>query len=1082
MHRTFETTDSPFQPRSNLGLYLFTSLLLLLLGADLWPLLAKWLTDQGAPTPTWASREIYGLRYALLAAVLGGARALYSSLEMLSEGRVGADLAIAIACIAAILLGEPLVAAEVVVIGLIGECLEAFTFDRTQRALTSLDTLFPQRCWVLRDGQEVRTLTADVQIGDLVRIKPGGKIPVDGIVREGSAAVDASALTGESQPIEKSPGDAVLAGSLIPQGSLTVEATKVKRETVAGQMIELTAKALKTKSVRERQADQLARYFLPAVLLLALLTFLLNVGFQQWGIPADGKKLPFAAMARVAMYPTLAVLVVACPCPLVLATPAAVIAALGRLAGTGILIKSGAALERLAQVTAFAFDKTGTLTEGKLELGEVRTAEGITSDELLRYAASAEAKSEHPIAAAMLHEAKLRNLTVPEALEFQSFPGHGIAVIIDGSPVVVGNRKLMEERGIAISPEVEAWLIDFDKLGQTALLVAKNSAVLGAIGTRDRVRPEAAGVLVELQSLGIAPILLLSGDRAGVANAVAANLPLAEVHAELLPAQKAERIANLNIAFVGDGANDAPALAAAKVGIAIGTGTDIAAEAGDVVMMGEPLRPLPLLLRLSRETAKVIRQNILWFGFCVNIVGVLLTGFIWPIFASSPDWFEKAPLAGVLYHQIGSIAVLLNSMRLLGFERTSARADSLRQHYLAFDRWMNTIHLDDFIHAIGHHWKRILGGIFVLALLAWTASGLTQIEASEVGVVQRFGAVRSDLTPGLHVRWPWPIETVLRAKPAEVRTVELGFRSITDEKRRELDSARAEQMKLKLPGQKGNDAGSTWGSAHAEGTARLTDESLMLTGDGDLIEVLATVRYTVNDPRRYLLAVREPDAAIRSALEAALRELIAARPFQQLLASGRAEFERAAEAKLSARLKEAAPEGLGIRLEGLTIHDLHPPQSVVAEYHAVAEAIQKRDKVVNEATAEATRIQTRSKEVALRMVRTAEAEAHSKVTEATAARDGILYWQTARNSLPAAVEAELQKLPPEEANTKRQAMIAQRKLLTEFRLSLDAITAVLRSRDKILIDADKLPGTRKLYLLDPDLLPKVPPLVAPREQ
>ena len=1081
MHRAFETNESPFRRRSNLGLYLFTGGLLLLLAADLWPLMAQWLTGQGIPTPTWASRELFGLRLALFAAVLGGARALYGSLDMLSEGKVGADLAIAIACIAAILLGEPLVAAEVVVIGLVGECLEAFTFDRTQRALTSLDTLFPQRCWVLRGTEEVRTLTSDVLVGELVRIKPGGKIPVDGIVREGSAAVDASPLTGESQPIEKSPGDAVLAGSIIPSGSLTVEATKVKQDTVAGQMIALTAKALQNKSQGERQADRLARYFLPAVLTLAFLAFLLNVGMQQWGTPAGGKKLPFAAMARVAMYPTLAVLVVACPCPLILATPAAVIAALGRLAGTGVLIKSGAALERLALVTTFAFDKTGTLTEGRLELGDLRTAEGISPEELLRWAAAAEAKSEHPIGTAILAEAKKRGLELPEATEFQAFPGLGLTAAVEGSTFTLGTRRLMEERNIVLSPEAEGWLRDFDSTGQTALLVAKRDAIIGALGTRDRLRPEAPGVLAALQSLGIAPILLLTGDRAAVANAVAKNLLLAAVHAELMPAQKAEKIANLNAAFVGDGANDAPALAVAKVGIAIGTGTDIAAEAGDVVMMGDPLRPLPLLVRLSRETAKVIRQNIVWFGFGVNFFGVVLTGFLWPLFATSPDLFEKAPLAGVIYHQIGSIAVLLNSMRLLGFERSSARGGMLRSRYRAFERWINTLHADDLFHAIEHRWKRVLGGILALALIAWVATGLVQIEAAEVGVVQRFGALRADLEPGLHARWPWPIETVIRVRPAEVRTVELGFRTMTDEKRRDLEAARAEQLKLRLPGQKGGEAGSMWTSAHAEGTARLTDESLMLTGDGDLIEVLATVRYTVNEPRKYLLAVKEPDAAIRSATEAALRELIAAKPFQHLLASGRAEFERAAELKLIERLKEASREGLGIRLEGLTIHDLHPPQSVVAEYHAVAEAIQKRDRAVNEATAEAIRTGARSNEAALRMVRTAEAEAHAKIAEATAARDAILQWHTARNALPPEAEAGLQGLPAEERNARRAALIAQRKALTEFRLSLDAIAAVLRSRDKILIDADKLPGTRKLYLLDPDLIPKLPPPALPRD-
>src|SRR5262249_443301 len=358
MHRELNTAGEPFRSEAPLGLYLLTALVGGLLAAALWPLLAAWLKGQGLDTYTWP-RELYGYRYALIAAVIGGARVLFNSLESLFEGRIGADLALAVACLAAIFLGKPLVAAEVVFIGLAGECLEAFTFARTQRALGKLAELFPRRVWVLRDGQEVRTFTTDLQVGDKVVVKPGGRVPVDGIVTDGRSAVDASALTGESPPIDKGPGDEVLAGSIVPAGSLTVEAKKVGKETVAGRVIELTAQALKDKAPLERYADRLARYFLPAVLALAGLTFAGNGFYPRSAPPPPGIPKPsFNAAARVAAYPTLAVLVVACPCALILATPAAVIAALGRLAGTGVLIKGGSALERLAGVTAFAFDKT----------------------------------------------------------------------------------------------------------------------------------------------------------------------------------------------------------------------------------------------------------------------------------------------------------------------------------------------------------------------------------------------------------------------------------------------------------------------------------------------------------------------------------------------------------------------------------------------------------------------------------------------------------------------------------------------------------------------------------------------------
>ncbi len=1093
MHRELDSTDSPFRPRGHGTLYLITGLLAALLVADLWPQLAGWLTESVTPTPTWTTTGLFGFRLALIVAVLGGARVLYGSLEKLSEGRVGADLAVAIACIAAILIGQPLVAAEVVFIGLVGECLEAFTFDRTQRALGKLTELFPQRCWVLRDGQEVRVSTSAVAVGDRVVVKPGGRVPVDGVVLDGRSEVDSSALTGESLPVEKVAGDRILAGSVVRDGALTVEATRTDAQTVAGKVIQLTSQALKTKSKGERQADRLARYFLPAVLGIAFVVFLANVGYQLSGTPPEGKRLSLGAAARVAAYPTLAVLVVACPCPLVLATPAAVVAALGRLAGTGVLIKNGAALERLAEVRGFAFDKTGTLTEGRLGLGDLRPAPDISEEDLLRAAALAESRSEHPIARLILEDAARRGWSVGEPDSFTSFPGGGVRAALGEATVWVGTLRFLAEHGFPKSTPADEDSAHFDATGQTSLFVVGNGQYLGAIGARDRLRPEAPGVLADLASLGLQPLILLSGDRATVARTVSESLGLSEVRAELLPAQKAEALQAVGapMAFVGDGANDAPALAGASVGIAIGSGTDVAAHAGDIVMMGEPLRPLPMLVRLSRETAKVIRQNIVWFGFGVNGVGILLTGVLWPLFAAGPDWYERAPLAGAIYHQLGSLLVLLNSMRLLAFERPAAsRARRLSQDV---DRWINTLHTDDLWHGVAHRWKPLLGAAVAAAVLGWLASGLTSIAANEVGVVQRFGDVRADLPPGLHVRWPWPVETVARVRPAEVRTVEIGFRLLSDEKTQQLDLARVEQNKLRGGSSRGTDGGLTWSSAHAEGIARQTEESLMLTGDGDLVELLATIRYTPDDPRTFLFASKNPDAILRSVAEAVFRELIAGRSFQSLLGAGRPAFERAAQDKLAQRLAEAAP---GVRIEGLTLQDLHPPQEVVAAYHAVADAIQKRDTAVNTATSEAARAKARAADDALRTVRSAEAEAHRRTAEATAARDVMITWQTARNSLAPEEEARLtaeledrvragQERGPVAADiaARRQQALATRRALTDFRLGLAAIAAVLKSRDKILIDADKLPGTRKLYLLDPDLMPRLPagvPLAFPR--
>ncbi len=1072
MHREFDATDNPFKPRLHLGLYLLTAILAALLIADLWPLLCNWLGTQGLVLPTWPTREFYGYRFALIAAMIGGARVVFATLEKLAVGKVGADMAVAIACIAAIVMGEPLIAAEVVFIGLFGECLEAITFDRTQRALGSLSELFPQRTWVLRDGQEVRTFTQDVLVGDTVVVKPGGRIPVDGPVQDGQCQVDVSALTGESIPRDVQPGDAVLAGSIVLNGSLTILAEKVNKQTTAGRVIELTGQALQQKMAGERLADVLARYFLPIVLGLALLTFLFNIGLVAFGTPVDGKSVSWWAASRVALYPTLAVLVVACPCPLVLATPAALIAALGRLAGTGILIKSGAALERLAKCRAFAFDKTGTLTEGKLELGAVLPFAG-EANELLRVAASAEQPSEHPLARAVVQAARSKNLALDEAADFTAVPGGGIRATVNGVAIRIGTTRFLQAEGLVLPDTTTAALTQFDELGQTALFVAKGDTVIGAVGLSDRLRPEAFGVLTDLQDLGFEQRLLLTGDRQSIANAMGKTLPLTMVAAELLPPQKAEYITE-NTAFIGDGINDAPALAKATVGIAVGTGTDLAAEAGDIIMMGEPLRPLPLLVRLSRETVRVIRQNIIWFGFVVNGIGVLLSGLLWPLFATSPDWYEKAPLVGVIYHQIGSLAVLLNSMRLLAFERTASTGlfGSIRRAYQTVDRGLAQFHIDDALHEVVHYYKPIALGSAAIALSVWLATGFTFIAPQDVGVCQRFGAVQRNLEPGLHYRWPWPIEKVTRVKPLQVQLVPLGYRFLSPEDEARMTAARLDQARMRRPGGTSN---LTWASAHAESITRMNEESLMLTGDGELVELLATVEYTQRDPQQALFSSRDIDSLLRSVTEAVLREQTAATSFQNLLGTGRLAFEVQANTALEERLAESAPAGLGIQLHRLTIHDLHPPQDVVASYHAVADAIQKRDKALNDAKAEASRMISRAKDEALRTERAAKADAHTKLAEVNATNDVILAWIAERNQLSAA-EAQAVGSDP----GARQQALATKRFLIDLRLALNASVQALAKRDKILIDGDNIPGGRKLYLLDPALMPKTPvPLAFP---
>jgi Cu+-exporting ATPase len=1083
MHREISHTDPALERRSNLPLYLMTGLLGLLMAIDLWPALAVWLDGHGLVLPRWP-QQINGYRIALVAAVLGSIRVIYSSIDSLLEGRFGADLAILLACVAALLIGEPLVAAEIVFIGMVGECLEAFTFDRAQRSLQRIVEVFPRRCWVLREGREVRILTSELQVGDLVVVKPGAKVPVDGVVREGRSAVNQSALTGEGLPVDKGPGDEVLAGSLNQFGALTIEAQRVAEQTVAGRVIELTARALKDKAPLERAADRLARYFLPMVLGLAAVTFISSLALRWLALVPQGGRLAMADLTR-GVYPALAVLVVACPCPLILATPAAIIAALGRLAGTGVLIKGGSALERLAETTAVAFDKTGTITEGRLELGEVLGLDGIAPAEVFQAALTAEERSEHVIARLITQEASAKGLTADHPVdEFLAHPGAGVTARSRSHTFVVGGERLLAEQGIAVPPAGAELLARLNASGQTALLVARNNVVLGVIGARDRIRPEATGIIADLRGLGIRDLALLTGDRATVARTVAESLGITEVHADLLPEQKAEFVQDWQkrhkVAMVGDGINDAPALARADIGLAVGgTGTDVAAEAGDIVLMGDPLRSLPFLLRLSRETVRIIRQNIVVFAFGVNGLGIVLTAWLWPLFAPTPGWYEQSPLAAVIYHQLGSLAVLLNAMRLLWFDRTASSPtwQAMRRSLTRFDHWLEHA-LDG--HALGHwlehHWAKALAGAAALFVAAYALAGFVQIGPDEAAVVRRFGRPVAELQPGLHWQWPWPVDEVTRVQPARIHVIELGFRTA---------AGRPAPATL------------TWASPHSggEGIERLSDEAVMITGDANLIELQATIRYAL-DPARlsdYLFGASNVDQVVRAITESVLRETVAGEPFLDLLTTRREAFQREILARIRQRCSEYGP--LGIRVEGLALHDLHPPQEVVPDYHRVAEAMEKRDRQINEAQAEATWNRRQAAAGAIEIVQRAQAAAHEVVQQADASRAAFLARYAQRNRLGLRDElrllcgylgALLQHQTPASAyrdyQNRRREFLALQASLTDFRLFWDGLARALDGRDKVLIDADNVPGRRQLWMVDPEQFRIPVPVPVPRSE
>jgi Cu+-exporting ATPase len=474
---------------------------------------------------------------------------------------------------------------------------------------------------------------------------------------------------------------------------------------------------------------------------------------------------------------------------------------------------------------------------------------------------------------------------------------------------------------------------------------------------------------------------------------------------------------------------------------------------------------------LSRETVRVIRQNILVFAFGVNAAGIVLTAWLWPLVMPAA-WYEQGPVAAVVYHQLGSLAVLLNAMRLLWFERRSPALDRFGQRFQRINDWLeHRLDFDEAVHWLGHHWRRIGVGLAALALLWYAASGLTQVGPDEVGVVRRFGRpLADDLGPGLHWRWPWPVEEVTLLQPDRIRTVEIGFRT---------------SLPGVVPGAR------AWSSTHGgDGVLRVPEEAVMITGDGNLVELQGTLRYTVSDPREYLFGSADPPAVLRSAAESVLREMAASRTFADLLTSDRARLHGEARTRLEQRIRELGSGGLGVRLEGLSLHDLHPPQEVVSAYHRVTEAMEARDERINQARADAMTAEREQLAKSRQTVLRAEAAKEQTVRLAEARLEEFRARYRARTELPASTEVRLLSdkasaiangqnvaAATEDYNRRRAALLATQAVLTDFRLYWQRLGDALAGRDKVIVDADRVPGRRHLWLapFDPPRLPPAAP-------
>ena len=531
----------------------------------------------------------------------------------------------------------------------LGKYFEDVSKGKTSMAIQTLVGLAPKMATVLRDGQEVEVPVEEVQVGDLIRVKPGEKVPVDGIVTEGNSTVDESMLTGESIPVSKAVGDEVIGASLNKTGSFILKATKIGKDTALSQIIQLVEQAQGSKAPIAKLADKVSGVFVPIVIVLALVSGLAwyFLGQESWVF---------------ALTITISVLVIACPCALGLATPTAIMVGTGKGAENGILLKSGEALEEANHVNMVVFDKTGTITNGTPVVTDVVTADSTDADALIRLAASLEVASEHPLGEAIVAKAKEQGAAFDEVTNFEAIPGFGIKGHVGETLVFLGNEKWMRENGLA-NVEMNEKANSFAEQGKTPLYIGYNDAVQGLIVVADTVKESSARAIQTLHEMGI-QVAMMTGDHERTAQAIAAEVGIDRVFSEVLPQDKANYVSKLQeegyiVAMVGDGINDAPALAQAQVGIAIGTGTDVAIESADAVLMKSDLMDVPAMLKLSRATIRNIKENLFW-AFAYNVIGIPFAMGVLHLFGGP---LLNPMIAGAAM-SFSSVSVVLNALRL----------------------------------------------------------------------------------------------------------------------------------------------------------------------------------------------------------------------------------------------------------------------------------------------------------------------------------------------------------------------------------------------------------------------------------
>jgi Cu+-exporting ATPase len=853
-------------------------------------------------------KTLLGIDTAILIALLAGYKTFYNSLSALLEKRISADLAICVAVVAALCVGQNLAAAEAMFIVLVGEGLESYAAGRTTDAIERFVEQMPRTATLLRNGRE-ETIAAELLIpGDLVHVRSGERIPADGVIDSGVSTIDESSVTGEPLPQDKAPGDEVFSGTLNGNALLRIRVARSGANTTLARVIELVKGAQQRRSPVERLADRYARFFLPALLVAAGLTFFFT---RDW-------------------LRTVAVLIVACPCALILATPTAMVAAMGGLARRGILVRGAAVLERAAKADVVVFDKTGTITEGRFAILRILPL-ACSEEEVLVLAAAAERASTHPLARAIVEEAAHRKLAVPDSEKAEIVPGRGATCKLGDRRIRAGNAAFLAEGGIAgAGPLLE----EADAAGATAILIADGEHLAGAILLRDQIRRGLGEALTGLRELGLADQIILTGDRNRTAEVIAREVGILHVEADLLPAQKLERIQALTSsgrhpAMIGDGVNDAPALASATVGIAVSGASDITAQAADAVYLPQSLEILPEFFRVSRRAVRTAWQNIILFAAIFNAAAVILAATA-----------VIGPVGAAVTHQLSSFLVMMNSLRLL--RSTSGGDTSLRRWW---SRLLSNFRVAQRVAAVREaatrfefgilmgwliaNWSRMRKPLVLGVVALYLGSGLYILSPDESGMIERFGRKMVPYRePGLHYKMPWPVDSLTRIRARRVRVVEIGFRTVATKPESEPVTYE-------------------WNAQHSTGRyEKVPEESAMLTGDQNMIELYATVHYVPAHPDDFLFRQLDGDETVRTAAESVMQSVVTSSALDDVLTEGRRELEERARTELQRRLDqyEAGVQVLEVKLE-----DVHPALEVVEAFREVSDAFEEKNRLINEA-------------------------------------------------------------------------------------------------------------------------------------